>query len=81
MYASFPISEDIKDACVLDAVLCVVDTKHVTQHLDDVKPDGVINEAGECHFGIMTTDFLTPLLYTLRLNSALLLHSPADRLC
>ena len=40
--------EDIKEACVLDAVLCVVDSKHVTQHLDEVKPEGVINEAGEC---------------------------------
>jgi len=42
-----PPSEDIKEACVLDAVLCVVDSKHVTLHLDDVKPEGVVNEAGE----------------------------------
>ena len=42
-----PPTEDIKEACVLDAVLCVVDSKHVTQHLDEVKPEGIINEAGE----------------------------------
>ena len=31
---------------MLDAVLTVVDARHVTQHLDDVKPEGVVNEAG-----------------------------------
>jgi hypothetical protein len=30
---------------MLDAVLTVVDAKHVTQHLDDQKPEGVVNEA------------------------------------
>ena len=29
----------------IDAILCVVDAKHVQQHLDDVREDGVINEA------------------------------------
>ncbi len=33
---------------MLDAVLTVVDARHVTQHLDDVKPEGVVNEAGVC---------------------------------
>ena len=41
-----PHAEDIKEACVLDAVLCVVDSKHVMQHLDEEKPEGIINEAG-----------------------------------
>lgn len=36
-----------QDACVLDAVITVVDAHHVTQHLDEVKPAGVVNEAGE----------------------------------
>ncbi len=30
---------------MLDAVLTVVDCKHVTQHLDEVKPEGIVNEA------------------------------------
>jgi len=29
----------------IDAILCVVDCKHVQQHLDDVREEGVINEA------------------------------------
>ena len=29
----------------IDAILCVVDAKHVQQHLDDVREEGVINEA------------------------------------
>ncbi len=28
---TFFVDDDIKDACVLDAVLTVVDTKHITQ--------------------------------------------------
>lgn len=31
---------------MLDAVVTVVDARHVTQHLDEEKPDGVVNEAG-----------------------------------
>lgn len=31
----------------MDAVLTVVDAHHVTQHLDEIKPEGVVNEAGE----------------------------------
>mmetsp|Transcript_35574 Transcript_35574/g.105140 ORF Transcript_35574/g.105140 Transcript_35574/m.105140 type:complete len:380 (-) Transcript_35574:266-1405(-) len=42
---TFFVDEDVREACILDAVLTVVDAKHVTQHLDEVKPDGVINEA------------------------------------
>jgi G3E family GTPase len=30
---------------VLDAVLTVVDAKHITQHLDDKPPGGAINES------------------------------------
>jgi hypothetical protein len=46
MQQTFFVDEDLKDACQLDAVLTVVDAKHVTQHLDDVKPADVVNEAG-----------------------------------
>jgi G3E family GTPase len=34
-----------QDALVLDAVLTVVDSRHITSHLDEEKPDGVVNEA------------------------------------
>jgi G3E family GTPase len=37
--------QDVKESYMLDAVLTVVDAKHVTQHLDEVKPHGVVNEA------------------------------------
>jgi G3E family GTPase len=43
---TFFMDEDIKGSCQLDAVVTVVDCKHITQHLDDEKPDGVVNEAG-----------------------------------
>lgn len=42
---TFFVDEDIKEACNLDAVLTVVDARHITQHLDEEKPDGVVNEA------------------------------------
>jgi G3E family GTPase len=41
------VDDDLKDACQLDAVLTVLDSKHLLQHLDERKPDGVVNEAGE----------------------------------
>lgn len=40
------MDDDLKEACQLDAVLCLVDAKHILQHLDEQKPDGVVNEAG-----------------------------------
>jgi G3E family GTPase len=43
---TFFVDEDLKDACQLDAVLTVVDSKHLIQHLDEVKPADVVNEAG-----------------------------------
>ncbi|KAG2428246.1 hypothetical protein HYH02_014428 [Chlamydomonas schloesseri] len=42
---TFFVDDDIKDACLLDAVLTVVDAKHVSLHLDEEKPEGVVNEA------------------------------------
>jgi G3E family GTPase len=41
------VDDDLKEACSLDAVLTVVDAKHVMMHLDEVKEEGVVNEAGE----------------------------------
>lgn len=43
---TFFVDDDLKENCQLDAVLCLVDSKHITQHLDEVKPEGVVNEAG-----------------------------------
>lgn len=31
----------------LDGVVTLVDAKHATQHIEEVKPDGVVNEAVE----------------------------------
>lgn len=44
---TFFVDDEIKDACQLDAVLTVVDAKHVMLHLDEEKPEDVMNEAGE----------------------------------
>ena len=35
----------IQDNYRIDSVVCLVDAKHINIHLDDVKPDGNINEA------------------------------------
>jgi len=44
---TFFVDDDLKEACQLDAVLTVVDSKHLVQHIDEVKPADVVNEAGE----------------------------------
>lgn len=35
----------IDDNFKIDAVVCVADAKHVKEHLDEIKPDGAVNEA------------------------------------
>lgn len=42
---TFFVDDDLKEACQLDAVLTVVDSKHLVQHIDEVKPADVVNEA------------------------------------
>ena len=42
---TFYVDEEIKEATRLDAVLTVVDAKHCMAHLDEVKPEGIVNEA------------------------------------
>lgn len=44
---TFFMNEDLQKVCYLDAIITVVDAKHILQHLDEVKPDGVENEAVE----------------------------------
>jgi G3E family GTPase len=45
------VDEDLKEATRLDAVVTVCDAKHLLQHLDEEKPDDVVNEAGEARVG------------------------------
>lgn len=40
------MDDDLKEATRLDAVLTVADAKHLLQHLDEEKPEDVVNEAG-----------------------------------
>ena len=42
---TFYVDEDLAGALRLDAILTVVDSKHVIPHLDEEKPDGAVNEA------------------------------------
>ena len=44
---TFFVDEDIARLCYLDAIITVVDSKHIIQHLDEVKPEGVENESVE----------------------------------
>eukprot|EP01024_Parvocaulis_polyphysoides_P048709 TRINITY_DN465_c0_g1_i8.p2 TRINITY_DN465_c0_g1~~TRINITY_DN465_c0_g1_i8.p2 ORF type:complete len:341 (-),score=41.05 TRINITY_DN465_c0_g1_i8:279-1301(-) len=44
---TFFMDDGIKEAMQLDAILTVVDCKHIQLHLDEKKPDGVVNEAIE----------------------------------
>jgi len=44
---SFFIEEEVQANFVIDAVVTIVDAKHIVQHLDEEKPDGVENEAVE----------------------------------
>jgi len=45
--SSFFMDADLPDRVRLDGVVTVVDAKHVTQHLDEDKGEGVVNEAVE----------------------------------
>ena len=42
---TFFMDEDLAGQMRLDAILTVVDAKHVIPHLDEEKPDGAVNEA------------------------------------
>jgi G3E family GTPase len=44
---TFFVDEEVKAQLALDAIVTVVDAKHLTQHLDDDKPEGIENEAIE----------------------------------
>ena len=42
---TFFIDDDVKAFARLDGVVTLVDAKHIEQHLDEEKPEGVVNEA------------------------------------
>ncbi|KAJ7521545.1 hypothetical protein O6H91_19G058800 [Diphasiastrum complanatum] len=44
---TFYMEESLVDHVKLDGVVTLVDAKHASQHLNEVKPDGVVNEAIE----------------------------------
>jgi G3E family GTPase len=48
---TFLVDDEVSSFAQIDAVITVVDAKHVLQHLDEVKPEGVENESVEqCAF-------------------------------
>lgn len=44
---TFFVDEEVKEGMRLDSILTVVDAKHIVQHLDEKKEQGVINESSE----------------------------------
>lgn len=44
---TFYLEEKLAHHLRLDGVVTLVDAKHATQHIDEVKPDGIVNEAVE----------------------------------
>lgn len=44
---TFFADDYVRQKCALDGILTVVDAKHIIQHLDEEKPEGVENEAVE----------------------------------
>ena len=44
---TFFVDDYVQGVCRLDAIITVVDAKHVIQHLDEIKPEGVENESIE----------------------------------
>lgn len=44
---TFFVDDDVSAAYELDGIVTVIDAKHILQHLDEVKPEGVENESVE----------------------------------
>ena len=44
---TFFVEDDVKEFCKLDGIVTLIDAKHITQHLDEEKPEGAENEAVE----------------------------------
>ncbi len=66
---TFFVDEEIAAGTTLDAIITVVDAKHLIAHLDDTKPEGVENEAVEQlafadRILLNKTDLVTPAQLT-----------------
>merc|ERR1711975_57961 len=44
---TFFVDDEVAAFCKLDGIVTLVDAKHIVQHLDEEKPEGVENEAVE----------------------------------
>ena len=44
---TFFVDDSLAGRLTLDAIITVVDAKHIEQHLDDEKPEGVENEVSD----------------------------------
>lgn len=44
---TFFVDDDVSAAYELDGIVTVIDAKHILQHLDEIKPEGVENESVE----------------------------------
>jgi G3E family GTPase len=44
---TFFVEKSVSNFCKLDGIVTLIDAKHIEQHLDDEKPEGVENEAVE----------------------------------
>ena len=62
---TFFVDDDIKEGMRLDSILTLVDCKHVVQHLDEKKDDGIINESGN-DFSLQRVLLITLLSIKLR---------------
>jgi G3E family GTPase len=51
---TFFVDEGTREMYRLDAIVTFVDAKHTIHHLDEVKPDGAENEAGNFHANLET---------------------------
>ena len=59
---TFFIDEGLQQHLKLDAIVTVVDAKHVHQHLDEKKPEGVENEVSTDQLSL-APDVLLPCLH------------------
>jgi G3E family GTPase len=50
VFVSLPVAPLVQDRVRLDAILTVVDAKHILKHLDDTQiEEGAENEVSACH--------------------------------
>lgn len=57
-----PLQDFLAERLLLDAIVTVVDARHIEQHLNDKKPEGVENEV--CLTGTLVTTSCEPVSQT-----------------